>query len=254
MSNYDRREFLGKVGVGMLVSAGAWTVASEFDLVGLVYGDEPGRIDFGKLEPLVSLMQETAADALLPQLKTRLDAGVDLPTLATAAALANARTFGGQDYTGYHCFMAIVPALAMSRKLSGNEAALPVFKVLHRNARRIQDQGGRRHEVLRPVQPVASLDGEARAQAEDLVDGSLLPQEALEVRQKRRQIQACLRSLAPKERAAFVLRDLEGLDTRTVARALRVSQVTVRRHASNARRKIRARLERQFPDLFEGDA
>ena len=98
-----------------------------------------------------------------------------------------------------------------------------------------------------------SLDGEARAQAEDLVDSSLLPQEALEVRQKRRQIQACLRSLAPKERAAFVLRDLQGLDTRTVARALRVSQVTVRRHASNARRKIRARLERQFPDLFEGD-
>ena len=92
-----------------------------------------------------------------------------------------------------------------------------------------------------------------RWSAEDLVDGSLLPQEALEVRQKRRQIQACLRSLAPKERAAFVLRDLEGLDTRTVARALRVSQVTVRRHASNARRKIRARLERQFPDLFEGN-
>ena len=37
-----------------------------------------------------------------------------------------------------------------------------------------------------------SLDGEARAQAEDLVDGSLLPQEAVEVRQKRRQLQACL--------------------------------------------------------------
>lgn len=99
-----------------------------------------------------------------------------------------------------------------------------------------------------------SLDGEARTQAEELVDGSLLPQEELEVRQKRRQIQACLRSLARKERAAFVLRDLQGLDTRTVARALRVSQVTVRRHASNARRKIRARLERQFPELFEGES
>ena len=108
--------------------------------------------------------------------------------------------------------------------------------------------------VRREQHDGVSLDGEARAQAEDLVDGSLLPQEALEVRQKRRQIQACLHSLAPKERAAFVLRDLQGLDTRTVARALRVSQVTVRRHASNARRKIRARLERQFPDLFEGDA
>ena len=163
MSNYDRREFLGKVGVGMLVSAGGWTVASEFDLLGMAYADEPDRLDFGKLESLVALMQETSADALMPQLKTRLDAGVDLPTLATAAALANARTFGGQDYTGYHCFMAIVPALAMSRRLAGNAAALPVFKVLHRNARRIQAQGGRRNEVLRPVKPVASVDGEARA-------------------------------------------------------------------------------------------
>ncbi len=163
MSNYDRREFLGQVGVGMLASAGAWTVASEFDLLGMVYADEPDRLDFGKLEPLVALMQETAADALLPQLKTRLDAGVDLPTLAAAAALANVRTFGGQDYTGYHCFMAIVPALAMSRQLSGNAAAVPVFKVLHRNARRIQAQGGRRDEVLRPVTPAASVDGDPRA-------------------------------------------------------------------------------------------
>jgi len=163
MSSYDRREFLGKVGVGMLASAGAWTVASELDLLGMAYADEPSRLDFGKLEPLVSLMQETAADALMPQLKARLEAGVDLPTLATAAALANVRTFGGQDYTGYHCFMAIVPALAMSRHLSGNEAALPIFKVLHRNARRIQAQGGRRDEVLRPVQPAASLDGAAAA-------------------------------------------------------------------------------------------
>lgn len=106
--------------------------------------------------------------------------------------------------------------------------------------------------LRRNPQGAVSLEGDARAQAEDLVDGSLRPPEELEVRQKRRQIQACLRTLAPKERAAFVLRDLQGLDTRTVARALRVSQVTVRRHASNARRKIRARLERQFPDLFEG--
>ncbi len=163
MSNYNRREFLGKVGVGMLATAGGWAVANELDVLGIVYGKETDRLDFGKLEPLVALMQETPADALMPQLKTRLDAGVDLPTLAAAAALANARTFGGQDYTGYHCFMAIVPALAMSRRLSGNGAALPVFKVLHRNARQIQAEGGRRDEVLRRVEPAASLDGDARS-------------------------------------------------------------------------------------------
>ncbi len=163
MSSFNRREFLGKVGVGMLASAGGWAVANKFDLLGIVYAKEPDRLDFGTLEPLVSLMQETPADALMPKLKTKLDAGAELPTLAAAAALANARTFGGQDYTGYHCFMAIVPALAMSRRLSGNGAALPVFKVLHRNARRIQAEGGSRDEVLRRVEPAASLDGDARS-------------------------------------------------------------------------------------------
>ncbi len=163
MSSYDRREFLGKVGVGMLVSAGGWAVADELDLITLIHADETDRLSFGKLEPLVALLQETQADALMPKLKAQLEAGVDLPTLATAAALANARTFGGQDYTGYHCFMAIVPALAMARRLPDNEAALPIFKVLHRNARRIQAQGGRRDEVLRRVQPAAAVEGDAHA-------------------------------------------------------------------------------------------
>jgi len=163
MSHYNRREFLGKVGVGMLATAGGWAVTDELDLLGIVCAQESDRLDFGTLEPLVALMQETEADALIPKLKAEFDAGTGLPTLAATAALANARTFGGQDYTGYHCFMAIVPALAMSRRLTGDQAALPVFKVLHRNARRIQSQGGRRDEVLRRVEPAASLDGKPQA-------------------------------------------------------------------------------------------
>lgn len=157
MTGYSRREFLGKVGSGMLVSAGGFVIASELDLLGLLHAEETDRLVFGELEPLVSQMQETPADALLPKLRARLDDGTAVETLVTAAALANARTFGGQDYTGYHCFMAIVPALAMSRRLSGNRAALPVFKVLHRNTSCIQDQGGRRNEVLRRVHPAEPL-------------------------------------------------------------------------------------------------
>jgi len=95
------------------------------------------------------------------------------------------------------------------------------------------------------------LEGDARARAEEVADGAPLAAEEIETDQRRRRIQACLRSLAPKERAAFVLRDLQGLDTRTVARAMRVSRITVRRHASNARRKIRERLQRQYPELFD---
>ena len=162
MSSYNRRAFLGKVGSGMLASTVGLAVGNELDLHGVLFAEEVGRLDFGDLEPLVSMMQETPADPLMPKLKAELDKGTELRSLIAAAALANARTFGGQDYTGYHCFMAMVPALAMSRRLSGRRAALPVFKVLHRNARRIQARGGRRDEVLRPVVPDGSFDGEAR--------------------------------------------------------------------------------------------
>ncbi len=55
--------------------------------------------------------------------------------------------------------------------------------------------------------------------------------------------------LAPRQRAAFVLREIEGLDTAEVAVALGVTESTVRNHLLHARRALRAGLEREFPDL-----
>ncbi len=164
MSAYSRREFLGTVGSGMLASVVGLTAASELNLLGNVFGKEIDRLDFGGLEPLVSLIQDTAADDLMPKLMAELDKGTELRALIAAGSLANARTFGGQDYVGYHCFMALVPALAMSQRLSGHKAALPVFKVLHRNARRIQQKGGSRREVLRPVEPAGPSSIPPRSQ------------------------------------------------------------------------------------------
>ena len=54
MSKPDRREFLGQLGVGMLATSVGWAVASELDLLGVAYAGESDRLDFGKLEPLVS--------------------------------------------------------------------------------------------------------------------------------------------------------------------------------------------------------
>ena len=55
--------------------------------------------------------------------------------------------------------------------------------------------------------------------------------------------------LAPRQRAAFVLREIEGLDTSEVAAALGVTESTVRNHLLQARRALRAGLERELPDL-----
>ena len=122
----------------------------------------PIGFEFGELEPLVMLMQETPADKLLPELVRRLADGTDLRTLISAGALANARTFAGEDYIGFHTFMALLPAYEMARELPQDRRALPVLKVLYRNTSRMQAQGGCKHEMLHPVEPAtlpADRDG-----------------------------------------------------------------------------------------------
>ena len=149
-----RREFLAEIGCGMLVAGVGSGVAFDMGLARAVAADATGakdRLSFGELEPLVTLMQETPADKLMPQLVAELKTGTELRTLIQASALANARTFGGQDYIGYHTFMALAPALEMSRELPDAQKALPVLKVLYRNTARMQAQGGCEHETLRPI-------------------------------------------------------------------------------------------------------
>lgn len=58
--------------------------------------------------------------------------------------------------------------------------------------------------------------------------------------------------LPPKQRAAFILKEIEGLDTAEVAEILGVRQSTVRNHLLQARRVLRAGIERDYPDLVPG--
>ena len=101
--------------------------------------------------------------------------------------------------------------------------------------------------------PMLPLEGEALARAEGIADAGRRAEGSAEARQTQERLLAALRCLTPPERAAFVLRELHGLDTAAVAAALRVSRVTVRRHSMNARQKLRQRLETLFPDLFSDD-
>lgn len=148
-----RRDFLTDVGRGMLIASVGSEIARELG-VASAFAAEPAPLSFGSMEPLVCLMQETPADRLLPLLVERLKSGADLRQLVGAAALANARTFGGEDYIGFHTMMALAPSYHMSRELPAASQALPVFKVLYRNTNRIQEKGGRKSEVLQTTAPV----------------------------------------------------------------------------------------------------
>ena len=153
MRDRNRREFLADVGRGMLVASVGSALAADLGLAPAWAGVGAEPLTFGKMEPLVALMQDTPANKLLPILVEKIKAGTDLRTLIAAGALANARTFSGHDYTGYHALMALAPSFQMASELSEAQRPLPVLKVLYRNTNRIQEEGGRKHEAMHPVKP-----------------------------------------------------------------------------------------------------
>ena len=75
----------------------------------------------------------------------------------------------------------------------------------------------------------------AEVQIEDAAPG---PERVLEMGERKQLLEAGLRRLPDRERAAIVLRDIEGLTTREVAAALEVEEVTVRTQIASARMKL----------------
>ncbi len=148
---HSRREFLADVGKGTLLATIGPALATEFGITTHAAADEATALDFGDMEPLARLMQETPVAKLQQVLAGKLKDGTSLQKLVAAGVLANARSFGGEDYVGFHTLMALHPALQMAAMMPGRQAALPVFKVLYRNTSRIQEFGGRAREVLHPV-------------------------------------------------------------------------------------------------------
>src|SRR5438105_1417428 len=110
MTQRTRREFLRDVGTGAVVASVGSGLAADLGFSSAFADQGPERLTFGSLEPLVSLMQETPAARLIPLVVERLRQGTALCDITAAAALANARTFGGEDYVGFHTMMAMAPA------------------------------------------------------------------------------------------------------------------------------------------------
>jgi hypothetical protein len=155
MNPRNRRAFLAEVGQGMMVATIGYGAAFDLGLTPAIAAEVTQRINFGPRESLVALMQETPIDKLLPELVSQLRQGTPLRELVAAATLANARAFGGEDYIGFHTFMALAPALRMSEQLPEATRALPVLKVLYRNTDRIHARGVAHEDTLHPLEAPA---------------------------------------------------------------------------------------------------
>jgi hypothetical protein len=166
----SRREFLSQVGRGMFVASVGSALAIDMGLTPAFAAEEPGsRISFGAMDGLVDMLQSTPVEKLLPLVVAKLKAGTTLKEFTAAAALANARAFGGEDYIGFHTLMALGPALAMSAEMGQDkDAALPVLKVLYRNTEQIQKAGKSSSDTIKPVQVTASSLSSGTSSAEAL--------------------------------------------------------------------------------------
>ena len=107
-----------------------------------------------------------------------------------------------------------------------------VINVCHDLARRAPPARQISIEELREAEHPATPDGS------DAID-------ALDRARQRRLVQTALMTLPDKERAAIVLRDIEGRPTSEVARILGSSEGTVRSQISTARVKIKRFIEQK---------
>lgn len=160
---FNRRRFLATAAQGALSATIGLGAARAMDFAP---DDGPAALHFGPHEALVRVLRETPPDRLLPELVGRLKAGLELKTLVAAAALCNARAFGGEDYIGFHTLMAMSPALHMAAEMPENARALPVLKVLYRNGVRLNDVGSR--DVLKTVPEKAEGNVRDAVRAKDV--------------------------------------------------------------------------------------
>ena len=76
----------------------------------------------------------------------------------------------------------------------------------------------------------------------DLADEGAGPAEELRHTELQQALRDALERLSERERAVFVLREIEGLESADVARALGITRITVRRHLGRARRRLQREL------------
>jgi RNA polymerase sigma-70 factor (ECF subfamily) len=161
------------------------------------------------------------------------------------------------DLKAFECLVALherrVYGLAL--RISGNaedakDALQETFLRLHRNLSRIDSElaiapwlaqvavnicrdmrRARRRSRLVAIDSVGPADSRP--------DPAAGPEQQAAARERERHLQAALRDLPETECAALVLREMQGLTTREVARALGSSETTVRSQISRARLRLR---------------
>jgi RNA polymerase sigma-70 factor, ECF subfamily len=161
-------------------------------------------------------------------------------TLATFPGERDARQ-AFEDLAAEHQALVLRTAYRLlGRVEDAQDAAQEVFLRLFRNLLRIE--GDPKAWLYRVTVNVCRDYYRRRKRMGELTlnlkDSALDPERALEIDERKRLLMAALQKLPVRERAAVVLRDIEGLSTAETAEILGVEEVTVRSQISAARVKL----------------
>lgn len=136
----------------------------------------------------------------------------------------------------------------LGRREDAEDAAQEVFLRLHKYLSRFDEAQGFAPWLYRmTVNVCCDLSRRRRPEAafeDDPADAAAGPEQEARSAEARRILRAALARLPERERAAVVLRDLEGMPTSEVASILGASEATVRSHLSHARLRILKLTER----------
>jgi RNA polymerase sigma-70 factor (ECF subfamily) len=137
--------------------------------------------------------------------------------------------------------------LKVHQHLDGYDTKRPFASWLYRITVNCSYDYIKKRPAHAPLATAAEPDRDLR-----LADAAAGPERLLADRELRAALRGQLHHLTPQERTVFVLRDLEGMATREIAYVLRCTAITVRRHSSNARLKLREGIVRRYPHLLPG--
>jgi RNA polymerase sigma-70 factor (ECF subfamily) len=152
-----------------------------------------------------------------------------------------------------HERLVLVTALRLAGNLpDAQDVSQEVFLKLYRNLGKVTSEDAIArwlyrvtvnacHDLRRRRRPENPMEN-----AGQVASAGVDPDQALTEIERSRALELSLRMLPEKERAALVLRDLEGLSTEEVARVLGSSEATVRSQISKARVKVKGFVERYF--------
>jgi RNA polymerase sigma-70 factor (ECF subfamily) len=180
-----------------------------------------------------------------------LDKSGEPPGLLAAARRGDLTAF--ESLMRHYERLVLVTALRMTGNLpDAQDVSQEVFLKLYRNLGKLKSEDAVSSWLYR-VTINACHDLRRRTGHEDPLENAgepasdgADPHQALAENERTRALELSLRMLPEKERAALVLRDLEGLSTGEVARALGSSEATVRSQVSKARVKVKGFVGRYF--------